>query len=783
MKKGLLKKSIAALFALSMLIMPCFAVSFSDISGHWAKAEILDVADKGIIQGYTDNTFRPDENVTTLEILVMLSRIYNADGETAALIYKDYSDYLTGLFGTKLSWAHENLAVCLASGIITNTELSALYNGGTLQNTASKELLSVFLVRAMQLESETSTLTSYTLDFDDADSITKLRRPYVYMLVSTGIVKGNSSNMFEPKSNVTRAVTAAMISRAIDYMEANKISADFSKYSERIWISGQISEVNALSNNQIFVTIESDISGKKVLQLGASGITYYLNGYTSSSSSVSAGRYLNAYCTKDNTVLSAYLSSSLTSYKGEVVSADQKSITIKSEEDSKNYTFSVMPYTEVLDSYSEPGKQTSGDSSIISSELKYKDITCLVNQKNELLYLEFLNDVYELKGSIAGVKTEGSNKILTFKNSDGISYVFTVKPSVKISDNGASVALTTDKVGDYAVLSLSATANEVSDISIYSKKDVVQGSIRSISTTSGTTYMYIRNVLTSRSKSYEIAKNDCICYYNGQKTTLSKIAQSNYVTAVLENEKIVEIYTYPEKQELTGNISSISYGKTITLNISQGDKLLSFSFDSYSLPFISRGGDDSSIDKLRTGDYANITTSYGTLYSIDAEDQETDIDGIITKITLEASGNTITIKQSDNNEYSYIVSDSTNIVSSNTSIALSDLRIGYSVSLALASADSNVVSLITVSDALASSEYVSGKILFINYTDKYMLIETYDSQKNTVSTTVNYTDTTKVFNSSGTAYSVEDLDVTDKIIAIGSYSGSVFNAKIIIKLS
>ena len=48
---------------------------FSDISGHWAQDAINKAANEGIISGYTDGTFRPDNNITRAEAISIINRV------------------------------------------------------------------------------------------------------------------------------------------------------------------------------------------------------------------------------------------------------------------------------------------------------------------------------------------------------------------------------------------------------------------------------------------------------------------------------------------------------------------------------------------------------------------------------------------------------------------------------------------------------------------------------------------------------------------------------------
>ena len=50
-------------------------VSFSDISRHWAKDEIIKVAQYGWINGYEDGTFKPDNYITRAEVTTIVNRM------------------------------------------------------------------------------------------------------------------------------------------------------------------------------------------------------------------------------------------------------------------------------------------------------------------------------------------------------------------------------------------------------------------------------------------------------------------------------------------------------------------------------------------------------------------------------------------------------------------------------------------------------------------------------------------------------------------------------------
>ena len=49
--------------------------NFSDISGHWAEAEIKRAAALGWIAGYPDGTFRPNDYITRAQAMTMINRV------------------------------------------------------------------------------------------------------------------------------------------------------------------------------------------------------------------------------------------------------------------------------------------------------------------------------------------------------------------------------------------------------------------------------------------------------------------------------------------------------------------------------------------------------------------------------------------------------------------------------------------------------------------------------------------------------------------------------------
>ena len=50
-----------------------------DITGHWAEREIRNAIERGLLRGYPDGTFRPEQLVTRAELAVILDRLERED--------------------------------------------------------------------------------------------------------------------------------------------------------------------------------------------------------------------------------------------------------------------------------------------------------------------------------------------------------------------------------------------------------------------------------------------------------------------------------------------------------------------------------------------------------------------------------------------------------------------------------------------------------------------------------------------------------------------------------
>ena len=80
--KNLLKLTLSALISLVITIPAC---AYPDVTAdHWAATQIKDLTEKGVIVGYPDGSFQPDDNVTRAEFASMAIKALGQEHTTVA---------------------------------------------------------------------------------------------------------------------------------------------------------------------------------------------------------------------------------------------------------------------------------------------------------------------------------------------------------------------------------------------------------------------------------------------------------------------------------------------------------------------------------------------------------------------------------------------------------------------------------------------------------------------------------------------------------------------------
>lgn len=166
---------------------------FNDIDKHWAKDRIIKLVSKGVIAGYEDNTFRPDNNMTKREAIAFIGRLANSlDQNYVRPTIRQNIDFNKG------TWGNEEVDFVLGR-VPAN-----LINEGNLDEKITREEVALLLEKTFLFKE-----TNKSLTFKDKEDIKFANS--VEKLVAFGSIKGYPDNTFKAKGYITRAEFISML--------------------------------------------------------------------------------------------------------------------------------------------------------------------------------------------------------------------------------------------------------------------------------------------------------------------------------------------------------------------------------------------------------------------------------------------------------------------------------------------------------------------------------------------------------------------------------------------
>ena len=174
---------------------------FEDITEHWAKEMIREMARRGVVNGYETETgleFLPDNNITRAEFCVMLAGYLALDIESYENAEKIFDDEIP-------SWAKNSVAALYELGFVSGKETESGLNFAAGDKITRAESAAI-IGRAMSFLTEEAELA-----FDDAEQIPEWARAFTARLVAAGVVSGYDDNTVRPSQNVTRAEAVTML--------------------------------------------------------------------------------------------------------------------------------------------------------------------------------------------------------------------------------------------------------------------------------------------------------------------------------------------------------------------------------------------------------------------------------------------------------------------------------------------------------------------------------------------------------------------------------------------
>ncbi|WP_170008255.1 S-layer homology domain-containing protein [Bacillus fonticola] len=171
--------------------------SLSDIQGSRFAEEIQRLVDEGVVDGYTDGTFRPKEELTRQQAAKLIAE---ARDLTTPEVIDPMANEASNTF-------RDYVAATIEAGIFEGNSDGSF--GAT--DTLTREQMASVLVRAFDLEFD-----NLPFEFTDADSFSPSHSQDIFTLAEYEITFGYTDGGFRPEETVDREMFAAFVYRTMD---------------------------------------------------------------------------------------------------------------------------------------------------------------------------------------------------------------------------------------------------------------------------------------------------------------------------------------------------------------------------------------------------------------------------------------------------------------------------------------------------------------------------------------------------------------------------------------
>lgn len=176
-------------------------ILLTDIYGHWAQDYITDLVTLGVVEGYDDGTFLPNEPVNRAEFLKMVLGALNFEIPESAdgMPFSDVDES---------AWYAPYILVAYENGIVDGYDNGTFAPGNEINRAEALKIL----LGAAGIESHVDMSIFPDVMIDDWFN------PYVMTANSLGIVSGYSDGTFGPGESMTRAEVCKVLMGLLDQL-------------------------------------------------------------------------------------------------------------------------------------------------------------------------------------------------------------------------------------------------------------------------------------------------------------------------------------------------------------------------------------------------------------------------------------------------------------------------------------------------------------------------------------------------------------------------------------
>ncbi len=591
--KKLIKTAAAAFAALSLTLPVCAApvTGFNDIDTEnfaWAKPYIEAMAQKGLISGYEDGSFRPDNDVTRLEALSLFARAMGSvDSVNKPVVEIANEKFASVIDEYDLKWGNDEIAYLMYKGALKKADLDTYLKDAEKDTPMKRYEAAIIITKAMGGEAKALADLGVVLDYADSREIPSNAIQYVAYASDAGIMEGMGEGLFSPNTPVKRSQMAVMLSRTVEktdyrFEKAKLLSVDTdTRTIEAADSTGGEGKTYAYTDDTVMRSM-GDETQPKDMETGVDAILTF-SGETLVGVETIAAQ-------PDKTVRGKYVSYATTSGKTTVKVTD---------EDGETGTYECASDVSITYDGTPATVRNFSQGDVVTLKLVNGKIAELIGETKTSTISGAIVEKLDISNGVKITISHGNSAY------DGQTYE--VSEDVTVKKNDATVGLDSIYAGDK--VSLTLQYGVVTKITATSSKKTVEGSIRSLTIASPQSTMTVR--VDNEDVTYDIPM-DVEILINGSEGSLYDFRVGDLVKLTVESDAITRIVA-TSTQESSGNMTGVvtgintSYGVVSILpsGVSDGEPRQVFCKDE-STTFVAADGKSKKMKDVKVGQTVDV---------------------------------------------------------------------------------------------------------------------------------------------------------------------------------
>ncbi|KXG76230.1 S-layer homology domain-containing protein [Thermotalea metallivorans] len=540
---------------------------FTDVNtDHWAKDFIEKLTVLGIVKGFDDATFRPNDPVSKTASISMIYQMLNKAGKTknaTDLVDKHKKTLESTGIHTYALWAEPAIAYALEKSIVHEDELKVFFKEG--KNVNARRLdVAVFLAKAIA-ESDIANGSIVVLPFTDADFIPHAAGKYVAYLIEKGIINKNGDYMgrFNPNNAISRAEICTMIAKAYDFISKNDNTGNIAPIPDPNPGSVVVTPKDEIKDGSITYI---DSSTKTILVKLTNGKTelFQINDDIEISLNGNKGTF-SALQVNQEVMLTLKEGTKLAKINIKSFVPNMEA-TLNAVVPNTGFTLVVVreKTTNAVKSLKATGTTKVELNGLPASldQLKLGDILKLQVDGQDILSIAAVSKIKTYQGILESEISSMENPVLKMKINNEVKE-FPIDQNAKVTKNGYTRWLKDLKRLD--AVTITTEYDKVIEIKANSVFSKVTGKI--ISLTMAKPSSILKVLVNSEEKTFTVGNNVSVTINNSSKS-LYDLRVDQLVELELENEEVIEIEARDDlkKKQISGIISSIhTSSKTIKI--------------------------------------------------------------------------------------------------------------------------------------------------------------------------------------------------------------------------